>query len=83
MWEQRYNLLDAKIDGVENRHGDERLNLAGRLETLSGHLCNALGQVQNENETQQTWNVETRDRLRRVESALEGVKEQVSATSRG
>ena len=82
MWEQRYNLLDAKIDSVENRHEDERLNLAGRLETLSGHLRNALGQVQNDNETQQTWNVETRDRLRCVESALEGVKEQVSDTSR-
>ena len=82
MWEQRYNLLDEKLNGVESRHEDERLNLAGRLETLSGHLRNALGQVQNDNETQQTWNVETRDRLRRVESTLEGVKEQVSATSR-
>ena len=82
MWEQRYNLLDEKLSGVESRHEDERLNLAGRLETLSGHLRNALGQVQNDNETQQTWNVETHERLRRVESTLEGVKEQVSATSR-
>ena len=81
MWEQRYNLLDEKLNGVESRHEDERLNLAGRLETLSGHLRNALGQVQNDNETQQTWNVETRERLRRVESTLEGVTEQVSATS--
>ena len=82
MWEQRYNLLDEKLSGVENRHEDERLNLAGRLETLSGHLRNALGQVHNDNETQQTWNVETRERLRHVESTLEGVREQVSATSR-